>query len=105
MKKIILSISLIVLTVMVTGCGSKGIIGRWKAEGFSADYYYIFNEDNTCAYEMVGAKMDCTYKDDGTKIEILYSGNTNSSTYEYKIEGNKLIIKDSLGSDVTYERQ
>ena len=106
MKKYILSITLVLLFVFVTGCGKKdkGLVGKWKAEGYSVDYYYIFNEDKTCAYEMAGAKMECTYEDDGTKVTILYKGNTESSSYEYKIDGDTLTIKDSFGNDVIYKR-
>ena len=94
------------LVVFVTACGKKeGLVGRWRADGYTTDYYYIFNEDKTCAYEMAGAKMDCTYEDDGTKVTILYTGNTIASTYEYKIEGDTLLIKDSLGNDVKYIRK
>ncbi len=107
MKKIVLGITLSLLMVLVTGCGSKkeGLVGKWRADGYSTDYYYIFNEDKTCAYEMSGARMECTYEDDGTKVTILYSGNTAASTYEYTIDGDTLLIKDSLGNDVKYIRK
>ena len=49
--------------------------------------------------------MEFTYKDDGKKVSILYKGNTSPLELEYKIEGKKLIIKDSFGSDVEYERK
>ena len=106
MKKTISGIALVMLMILITGCGSaKGLVGKWRAEGYSVDYYYIFNEDKTCAYEMAGAKMECTYEDDGSKVTILYKDNTEASSYEYRIEDNKLIIKDSLGKDVTYVRK
>ncbi len=105
MKKTILSITLVILLVLVTGCGAKGLVGKWRYDGSSTDYYYIFNDDKTCAYEMAGAKRECTYEDDGTKVTILYNGDTAASTYEYRIEDNKLIIKDSIGNDVTYIRK
>lgn len=104
MKKYIFVIALI-LVLLTTACGAKGIVGKWKADGYSVDYYYIFNDDKTCAYEMSGVKMECTYEDDGTKVTILYKGNTNSNTFEYRIEGNTLIIKDSFGNDVKYTRK
>lgn len=104
MKKSIYLIAL-VMVILTTACGAKGLVGKWRADGYSVDYYYIFNSDKTCAYEMSGAKMDCTYEDDGSKVTILYKGNTNSSTYEYKIEGDTLIIKDSFGNDVKYIRK
>lgn len=105
MKKTIYGIALVMLLVLVVGCGQKGLVGKWRADGYSTDYYYIFNEDKTCAYEMAGAKMECTYEDDGKAVTILYTGNTAASTYEYKIDGDTLLIKDSLGNDVKYVRK
>lgn len=104
MKKNIYVIALLLIVLLTTACGAKGIVGKWKADGYSVDYFYIFNEDKTCAYEMSGAKLECTYEDDGSKVTILYQGNTNSNTFEYKIEGDTLIIKDSFGNDVKYTR-
>jgi len=104
MKKTVWVIALVMI-VLTTACGAKGLVGKWRYDGSTTDYYYIFNSDKTCAYEMAGAKMDCTYEDDGTKVTILYTGNTIASTYEYRIDGDKLIIKDSLGNDVTYIRK
>ena len=106
MKKTIYGIALVMLLVLVVGCGKKeGLVGKWRADGYSVDYYYIFNEDKTCAYEMAGARMECTYEDDGKAVTILYTGNTDASTYEYKIDGDTLLIKDSLGNDVKYVRK
>ena len=105
MKKYIYTLAIVMLLVLVVGCGQKGLVGKWRAEGYSVDYYYVFNEDKTCAYEMSGAKMECTYEDDGTKVTILYKGNTSSNTYEYTIDGNTLTIKDSFGNDVKYTRK
>jgi hypothetical protein len=49
--------------------------------------------------------MNFTYDDDGSKVKILYKGNTIPGTYEYRIDGKKLIIKDSFGSDVVYQKK
>jgi uncharacterized lipoprotein YehR (DUF1307 family) len=106
MKKYILSILLVMtLTILLTGCGKdKGLIGSWEYEQGSG-YIYTFNEDKTCSYEAFGTKMECTYEDDGKKVSILYTGNTLASSYEYKVEGDTLTIKDSFGKDVIYKRK
>lgn len=105
MKKGILSLVLVVtLSVLLIGCGKKGLVGEWQYESGSG-YVYTFNEDKTCSYEAFGTKMECTYEDDGTKVSILYKGNTVASTFEYKIEGDTLTIKDSFGQDVVYKRK
>ena len=92
--------------IILTGCGKKDtkkeekptIIGSW-AHG---SYVYTFNKDKTGNYEAYGNKMEFTYTDDGKKVKILYTGNTMASEYAYRIEGKKLIIKDSFDNDVEY---
>ena len=108
MKKSLISIViatvLMVSVFALTGCGKKGantIVGSWDHSGF----VYTFNKDKTGSYDALGNKMNFTYEDDGEKVSILYTGNTAASTYEYKIEGKKLIIKDSFGNDVEYTRK
>ena len=49
--------------------------------------------------------MECTYEVDGDKLSILYNGNSAPFETTYTIEGKKLNIKDSFGSDTIYERQ
>lgn len=102
-KKLLFVVIALIALVTFTGCGSNdsnSIIGSWKYE--SGDYTYKFNKDKTGSYTYAGIEMDFTYEDKGNEISILYDGNTTASTYEYKIEGKKLIIKDSFGSDVVY---
>ena len=112
MKKIVKS--LLVFTIIIVsvftlaGCGKTkddktSIIGSWEYK--SGGYVYKFNKDETGSYTAGNVVMKFTYKDDGKKVSILYSGNTTSSDYEYKIEGNKLIIKDSFGNDVEYVKK
>ena len=107
MKKSLAFISLMSVVIVslftLTGCGKKEktLVGSWV----HSSYVYTFNSDKTGTYDALGTKMEFTYEDDGSKVSILYKGNTNASTYEYKIEDNKLIIKDSFGNDVEYTRK
>lgn len=112
MKKVVLSILLAIVMVAgiftLAGCGKNSdksdkapIIGSWDHSG----YVYTFNEDKTGSYEVFGNTMNFTYEDDGSKVSILYKGNTVPGTYEYKIDGDKLIIKDSFGDDVIYKKK
>ena len=108
MKKTILTIGLVLILVVtllaLAGCGAKedknSIVGSWEYSG--GGYTYVFNSDKTGCYKVGSTEMNFTYEDDGSKVSILYTGNTMASDYEYKIEGKKLIIKDSFGSDVEY---
>ena len=87
-----------------TGCGKEKkntIVGKW-AHG---SYVYTFNSDKTCSYDAAGTLMKCTYETDGDKLSILYDGNTASFDTTYSIDGNKLNVKDSFGSDTIYTRK
>jgi len=98
MKKYHFGILLLLLLFLITGC-KKNIIGKWKALDTKNEYYYIFNADKTCSYEMAVARLDCTYEIHENKITILYKGDTKEKTYEYRFEKNTLIIKDDTGKD------
>lgn len=113
-KKIfaVLCIALIAMsTLVLAGCDKKKedkntIIGEWAYTSASGSaYVYKFNEDKTGSYSVYGTEMKFTYEDDGKKVSILYNGNTVASDFEYRIEGDKLIIKDSFGKDVEYKRK
>ena len=111
MKRTLLIVALIAILVAVVfvlaGCEkkeeAKGIVGSWKY--VSGGYVYTFNADKTGNYAYGDSKMEFTYEDDGSKVSMLYTGNTEPLELEYRIEGDKLIIKDSLGNDVEYVKQ
>ncbi len=104
MKKYILGIILLSTLVLITGC-KKSIVGKWKAIETETEYYYIFNKDKTCSYEMTIARLDCTYEEDESKLTILYKGNDKPSNYEYRFDGNTLIIKDDKGKDNKFTKE
>ena len=80
MKRYLLGSLLLLLILLSTGC-KKSIVGKWKAQNVNYDFYYIFNKDNTCSYEMTKAKLDCTYKINDKELTILYDGNTKANTF------------------------
>lgn len=101
MKKhyIIGSLLLIISVMVITGCGrANSLIGSWEHSG----YVYTFNKNKTGSYGYGSSKRDFEYEDRGTLVVIKYKGDTVSNEYEYRIDDNKLIIKDSYGQDVTY---
>jgi len=103
-KRYLLLVVLLVGVLTITGCKKEEkitLVGKW-AHG---SYVYTFNEDKTCTYDVAGSKMECTYEVDGDKLSILYNGNSAPFETTYTIEGKKLNIKDSFGSDTIYERQ
>lgn len=85
---------IIIFLILITGCSKKTIIGKWKSTDTKKEYYYIFNEDKTCSYEMPAARLDCTYEIDNNQIKILYKGNDKPNTFEYQLKDESLIIKD-----------
>lgn len=97
----------IVAVVFLAGCGKEkqteevGLVGEWKYES----YVYTFNEDGTGQYDIGGNIMKFTYEDEGTKVSILFEGNTSPMELEYEISDNQLIVTDSTGSEVVYYRQ
>ena len=103
-KGVVLGIVFVCAALFLTACNRKdsnSIVGSWEYSG----YVYTFNADKTGDYSVGGTKMEFTYEDDGKKVSILYTGNTMAGEYEYRIEDNKLIIKDSFGNDVTYTKK
>lgn len=98
-----------IAALMLTGCGKDKkytLVGSWEHEAsLNTKYTYTFNEDKTGSYSYSSAEMKFTYEDNGDSFKILYDGNTLASTYEYRIEGDKLIVKDSFGNDVEYVRK
>ena len=112
MKKVIALLLVMALScVLFASCGGSGgeskasddpkeaIVGTWEYE--SGGYTYVFKADGTGEY----SGMAFTYTIDGSKLSILYTGNTAPFETEFSIEGDKLNIKDSSGSDTIYVRK
>ena len=104
MKKIFLGTILISLIFLTTGC-KKDIIGKWKSVDEENEYYYIFNDDKTCSYEMTVARLDCTYEKDDETLTVLYKGTEEPKTYKYRFEDNNLIITDNNGKDYNFVKE
>ncbi len=104
MNKKLLRVFLLLFLVLITGCG-KSIVGKWKSVNSNNEYFYIFNDDKTCSYEMTVARLDCTYKANDGKLDVLFNGNKKSNIYEYRFENNYLIIKDSTGKDNKFVKE
>lgn len=106
MKKALLGLLVIVSVFFLVGCEKKeakpSLVGSWQHK---SGYTYTFKEDGTGNYAFSNTKMEFTYKDKGEEVEILYKGNTMANTFKYRIEGKKLIIKDSFDNDVEYTKK
>lgn len=101
----ILVLSVAICFILV-GCGKKLSLtsNDWVYE--QGGYTYHFGKDGKGTYSLgSGNPMEFTYKDNGTSVSITYTGNTTPMTLDYRIEGNKLIIVDSFGSDTIYVKK
>ncbi len=77
------------------------IVGSWEYE--TGGYTYVFNEDGTGVYQLSSGDMKFTYEiKDGNVLSILYDGNTDPMELEFEIDGDRLNVKDSFGSDTIY---
>ena len=83
--------------------GDSPLIGSWTYD--EGGFTYTFNADGTGEYDFFGEVMSFTYTDNGDSIEILYADVDGPSAFDYSIDGNTLIIKDSFGTDVKYIKQ
>ena len=103
MKKYIVGIILFILllstALIITIINKKSIVGIWKSAGKEKEYYYIFNKNKTCSYEMKAARLDCTYEVDDSNITILYAGNDKPIEFKYRFEKKVLVITDSSGKN------
>lgn len=98
MKKYFFGVFILLSLFLFTGCG-KSIVGKWKSTDTNNEYYYIFNKDKTCSYEMSVARLDCTYEENDGKLQIIFKGSEKTNTYEYRFEKGVLIIKDNTGKN------
>lgn len=110
MKKILSGIVLVCVfsLLFLTGCGNKGLEGKWYYFDGSTtrdDIYYTFNSDKTGSYTFYGATQKFTYEDDGTKFTLTYENVTEPTAFEYTLDKETLTVKDSFGSDVIYKRK
>ena len=105
---IIVTILVVVVSVIIiistkndnSNDNQNSIIGTWEYNN-NEKTSYIFYEDGTCMYNIDVLK--CTYKFDGEKIEILYEG--WKSAFNGVVNDDQLIITDSLGGQIIYERK
>ncbi len=116
MKKILLSILIVVTIITITGCGKKeennsstkdssnSIIGTWEYKAKAYNYIWVFNNDKTCSYDAAGAFSNCTYEIDGDHLYVTYSGEDKPWDYTYILDGDKLKIVFAIG-DKTYYRK
>ena len=106
MKKNIVTIGLVIALMAsvfaFAGCGEKNPLeGTWA----NSSYVYTFNNDGTGVYDVAGTKMNFTYETEDGVISIQYEGQSAPLELNYKVGEKKLVITDSFGTEVEYEKQ
>ena len=114
-KTLALVFILALACLALAACGGAGggeeeaaanpIVGTWASEDFGGAFIFTFNEDGTGNYDASGTDMPFTYTAEDGALSILYDGDDLSFDTEYTVEGDKFIMKDSLGEDVVYNKQ
>ena len=85
--------------------GGNPIVGTWASVDFGGAFIFTFNEDGTGNYDASGTDMPFTYTAEDGALSILYDGDDLPFDTEYTVDGDKFIMKDSLGEDVVYNKQ
>ena len=98
-------VAVVITIVLIIVNGRPKLFGKWNAEGSS--WYYDFTSDTEGLYGYHYDSIDYpaqkfTYVDNGDHLTITYEGFTTGMDLNYRLEGNKLIVTDSFGTDVTY---
>ena len=73
----------------------SSLIGSWDRNNM----VYTFNEDGSCTYDMNGRVKNCNYETNKGEITITFESGSTPYVSSYKIEDDKLILKDSSGTD------
>ena len=84
-----------------------GIVGTFRyvdAETPELTSSYTFNQDGTGQYELLGEKLDLTYKTNGNILSIMFAGQNIPMDVEYTVNAEALTMKDVTGNDVVYHR-
>ena len=88
------------------GSADTGLVGSWDYAELSG-MVYTFNADGTGTYDMFGEVLKFTYEADGSTLKITYTDEDVDAPMEleYKIDGDTLNVKDSMGNDTIYKRK
>lgn len=96
MKKILSLILVFSIVFSFVACDNKeyGLVGTWaldmEGEPLSEAYAYVFNEDGTGYYTLMGIPYNFTYDASNGNITITYED--YEAEAKYAISGSKLTI-------------
>ena len=121
MKKILLFIIVLFVGVIwITGCDKteevseennidSNVIGTWEHDEDSINAVYIFKEDGTGSYTITvegnAVEKEVAYYTKDGKLFINFDKDPDTFELEYSIRGNSLVVIDSLGEEVIYNKK
>ena len=105
MKKILNYSLIMILCTTLVGCGGimekkDPIVGKWKSKNET----YTFNSNKTCTYQSTNEKRKCKYETNGKTLIIFFEGKPRLDT-TYRIEKNKLYIRNTFEEEILYEKK
>ena len=104
MRKIIYIFTIMLITILLTGCGSsKSIIGTWQKQD-SEEISYAFYKEGECEFIVSTVHLKCTYEEGDNHLIIILTDSNNITPYEYYIENNVLYLQDEFGDKTSYSR-
>ena len=86
------------------GWNKNSLVGRWHQDSSAWGYNFTSNTEGEYGTDS-SMPSKFTYSEDGKSITIKYENDDKETTYEYRIEGDKLILTDRFGVKRTYIKQ
>lgn len=85
-------VTLIMLIIVLVGCGNKKISGTYASE--DGQYSVEFSTDSQCTWYQDGSFFDGTYKktDNGYQLEMVGEGFYSNTVFTAEMDGDDLII-------------
>lgn len=92
MRRKVLFVTLVMLIVLLTGCGNRKLSGKYSSE--DGVYSVEFLSDSECTWYQDDSFFNGTYKnsDNSYQLEIIGDGFYSNTVFTAEIDGEDLII-------------
>ncbi|MBO4397914.1 MAG: hypothetical protein J5805_05195 [Bacteroidaceae bacterium] len=111
-KTILFTLGFALALVLIISCGNKSndgncdgsssevpsLVGQWEYNSF----VYDFQNETEGTYM---GTMKFTYKNTADSLYITYENSESPLVLAYRVDGDKLIVTDSNGLDVEYNKK
>ena len=105
MKKVLLSVLIVMTLFIFAGCGSKNELeGTWKnPKDDTMNTVWVFSDDEKCEMKNDYYTSKGTYKINDNKVTIDLDGWINPKVYKYEVKNDKLTLKATDTTNPSYE--